>query len=241
MEDGQVTHPGNQDGSESLGWRAALPAEFKEHEFVKTFTKPGDFVKSALEIKAEHESLKTKLDGAIFRPGEKATAEEVEAYYRAIGKPEKASEYVFPDGDGVKHDPKMVEWAQNVFHQAGLDKDQASAIGKAWDGFVGEMAKADLAAREQAKTEAEAALKAEMGEEKYAHAAELTRRFLKEVATPEDIAFLDESKMGSHPAMIRLVFKLAQKTGDDQSPRGGNPGSTPPKVGMNYESMTDFK
>ena len=244
MDDNSQVNPAGDQGvavnQDTLGWRSALPDEFKEHEFVKTFTKPGDFVKSALEIKTEHEALKTKMDGAIFKPGDDATAEQREAYFRSIGKPEKPTEYEFPKGEGIEHDPKMVEWAQATFHQANLSKEQAGVIGQAWDGFMAQMVKADADAKAKAESDAATAIKQELGEE-YPVAMELTRRMLKETATPEELQYLADSGMGNNPALIRLVFKLAKKTGEDTSPAGNLPKGSSPSIGMNYTSMEQFK
>lgn len=232
---------GNQDAeNQSLGWRSALPDDQKEHEFVKTFTKPGDFVKSALEIKADRDALKGKFDGAIFKPDDQATLEQREAYYRAIGKPEKATEYEFPKTEGVEHDPKMIEWAQSTFHAANLTKDQAKAVSQAWDGFATAIAKADQEAKTKARTEAETALKAELGDQ-YPVAAELTKRLLTKHAKPEDLTFLEEGGIGNHPALIRLIFDLAKKTGEDLGVQGSVHKEDPPKVGMNYTSMDSLK
>lgn len=79
---------GDQGQNTSLGWRAALPDEFKEHEFVKNFQKPGDFVKAAIEIKTERDSLKSRLEESIPRLPKDASPEEVEVFYRSIGMPE---------------------------------------------------------------------------------------------------------------------------------------------------------
>lgn len=241
MEDSQVNLNGDQGGQDgNLGWRAALPDEFKEHEYVKTFQKPGDFVKSALEIKTEHESLKTKMEGALFKPGENATQEEREAFYRGIGKPEKATEYDFPTVEGAENDPRMVEWAQKTFHAANLNKDQAAQIGKSWNEFMAAMVKADTEAKEKAKAEAETKIKTELGEQ-YDEAFELSRRLLSENATPEELAFLDESGAGNSPVIAKLIFKLAKLTGEDKSlQRGGNP-KDQTRVGMNYTTMEGFK
>lgn len=230
----QANQDQNQNQNESLGWRAALPSEFKENEFVKTFTKPGDFVKSALEIKADRDALKTKVDGAIFKPDEKATPEQKEAYYRALGKPEKSTEYEFPKGEGVEHDPKLTDWAQKTFHSANLDKGQAKVIGQAWDGFIGEMAKANDEAVKVAKTNAETAIKKELGAE-YPVAVELAKRMLNKYTKPEEKAFFDESGMGNHPVLIRMLFDFAKKTGEDVGIPAATFQGEKPKEGIVYD------
>jgi hypothetical protein len=243
-ENDQVNPSGNQDQQvnqdQSLGWRAALPNEFKEHEFVKTFQKPGDFVKSALEIKTERDSLKTKVDGAIFKPGEKATDAEVSAYHKAIGVPEKPTDYEFPKAQGMEHDPKMIEWAQKTFHAAHLPKESAAVISQAWDGFIQGMAKAEVDARKKATDEATATLKKELGAD-FDKSIELTRRLLSEKATKEELKHLEDTGLGNDPMLIRLIVKLAKATGQD-SALGGNPPAGPaPKIGMNYETMKEFQ
>ena len=215
-DDGQVTDGSqNQDGtdSQSLGWRAALPNEFKEHEYVKTFTKPGDFVKSALEIKTERDSLNTKLANAIFKPGEKATPEEITAFHKSLGVPEKATEYEFPKGEGVEHDPKMTEWAKNTFHEAKLSKEQASVMSQRWDAFIQEMGKADVAAVEKELAEVEGKLKEEWKAD-YDVNLELSSRAFKHFAQA------DLKDFKAHPVLIKAFHAIGKTMGEDFSPKG---------------------
>jgi len=239
MENEQVTPPGDQanqnteHNQESLGWRAALPAEFKEHEFVKTFTKPGDFVKSALDIKADRDALKTKVDGAIFKPDEKATPEQWNEYYKALGKPEKPTEYEFPVTEGINRDPKFVEWAQGTFHKIGLPKDMAAKVAAEYDAFALAMERANNEAVVKAKADAETAIKAELGAE-YPVAVELTTRMLGKYLKPEEKAFFDETGMGNHPTLIRMIFDLAKKTGEDLGIRSANTSAEQQPKGFIY-------
>jgi hypothetical protein len=241
LEEGQVNQNGDQGESseQSLGWRAALPDEFKNHDYVKTFTKPGDFVKAALEAKTERDTLNERVKGAIFKPDDKSTPEQREEFYRSLGKPEKPTEYEFPKGEGVEHDPKLTEWAQGIFHQANLNKEQASVISTAWDKFIQGVAQAQAEAAKNARAEAETKIKAEMGD-KYPAAVELTRRFIEKYAKPEELQFLDESGLGNHPILIRMIVDFAQKTGEDTGLIGEKGSGEKPKIGMNYNTMPDF-
>jgi hypothetical protein len=206
---------------QSLGWRAALPDEFKEHEFVKTFQKPGDFVKSALEIKTERDSLKTKLDGAIPKLGEKATDEEKAAYRVAMGVPDKPEAYEFPKLEGLDNDPNMVKWGQNLFHRLGIPKAAGETIAGEWNQFIHGMVQAE---EDLDKKEREDAGKAFRGtftnDEEYNGAVEGVARFWKKVAGEDMTKFTEETGIGNHPTFIKLIYNLAKKAGEDMSPKG---------------------
>ena len=236
MEGDQVTDPNvdpNQDQTVSLGWRAALPDELKEHEFVKDFTKPGDFVKSALEIKTEHDALKAKMENAIVKPGENATDEEKAAYLKSLGVPDKPEEYELPKSDGVEHDEKMVEWAKNTFHQAGLNKDQAAVISQAWDGFVQGLEQSIQEHETQVLTDTETKLKEEWKSD-YDKNFELSKRAFTKFAGA------DLAEFNVHPVLVRAFFEVGKAMGEDTSPPGTPPGEPPPGIGMNY-NMPKFE
>ena len=209
----QVKPEGDQ-GQSGLGWRAALPDEFKEHDLVKNFQKPGDFVKSAIEIKTERDALSKKLEGAIPKLTEDSTQEERDIFYQSLGRPEKADGYEF---EGEALDPKTAQWAKDTFFKAGLNKEQAKAIQTQWDSFMGEMVKAEVESRKAAVAETEAKLKTEWGD-KYDLRVERIRRFWKKHSGEEIDNFVNESKIGNDPRLLSLLDKLAEVTGEDLSP-----------------------
>lgn len=229
----------NQDQSQSLGWRAGLPDDLKSHESFTPYKTVGEFAKAHIETAGKVSELEGKLGSAIFKPGDDATPEQREQFYRSIGKPEKPDAYEFPKAEGIEHDPKMVEWAQKTFHEANLNTDQAKAVSQAWDGFMGQMAKADQEARERAVKEAETSLKTEWGAD-YDKNCELAKRAFKTFADTELIAFLDESKLGNAPLLSKAFAKIGKLMGEDTGLSGATFKGEPPKVGMNYESMQDF-
>lgn len=227
------TNQNNQTNSDSLGWRAALPDEYKNHDFVKTFTKPGDFVKSALEIKTERDGLKTKMDGAIFKPGEGAKQEEISAFYKSLGVPEKSADYEFPKGEGVEHDENMISWARDTFHKANLTKDQAGVISQAWDGFIQGMANAKDESNKKAVEESTKQLKAEWGAD-YDKNLEFTKRGWKKFTDTEFDKFCEETGTGNHPLLIKFIHKIGKAMGEDFSPAGSQQRSWATKEGLIY-------
>ena len=246
---GDGTGTGAGTGQEGL-WRAQLPADLKENATFTPYKTLGDFAKAHLETVGKAADLdgkvvkmtelEAKLSGAIFKPDDKATPEQREAYLTALGRPAKPTEYAFPKTEGIERDPKFVEWAQNTFHKIGLSKEMGEQVAAHYDAFALEMANANKVVVEKAKTEAETKLKAELGAN-YPAAVELTKRFLTKHAKPEEMAFLDESGMGNHPAMIRMVVAFAKLTGEDISIQGAGPKGDASKPGMNYTTMGEFK
>lgn len=230
MPEDQVNQNGDQDQS-NLGWRAALPDEYKQHEFVKTFQKPGDFVKSAIEIKTERDTLKTKLESSIPKLSDKATDEEKAAYYKAIGRPDKAEEYEFA-GDGL--DPKIVGWAKDTFYKNGLSKEQAKNVQASFNEFVTASENARVESMKTEATAAEEKLKTELGD-KYPEQIELAKRTWQKLSDAEFDSFVNETKIGNDARMIRFILKVAKLTGEDKSPAASPSTKGKPAPGIVYD------
>lgn len=231
-----VTPQGNQDPP-ALGWRAALPDEYKEHEFVKTFQKPGDFVKTAIEIKADRDSLKTKLENSIPKLAADAKPEEQEAYYKALGRPDKPEGYEL---DGDHQDEKTVAWARNAFHKAGLNGTQAKTLSAEWNGFIASMVAAETETRQKEREAADAKLKTELGD-RYDGSIEGVRRAWKKFTDTEFDAFVNETKIGNDPRLIRFMLKVSKAIGEDTSPAGSPPKGKDAVKGIVYDKSPDPK
>ncbi len=245
MAENDQVNPSGDQGNQVPGWISGLPDEFKNHEYLKTFQKPGDFVKTALGFKSESEALKTKLGDAIFKPGENATDEEKTAYYKALGVPEKPTDYEFAKAEGIETDPKMVEWAQGLFKKANLTKEQGQLISAEWNGFVKGLTDAQVEANkaeevkiEAARNEAETKLKTEWGAE-YDGNVEFVKRGFKKFSNEEFNAFVDRTGIGNDPGFIKFIYNVGKTMGEDFSPRGGTTPKPNKASGFQYD-MPDF-
>jgi hypothetical protein len=244
-EESQVIPQGDQGTIQPAGWISALPDEYKNNDYVKTFQKPGDFVKSALEIKTERDTLNGKLGNAIFKPGENATPEEMAAYHKALGVPDKPDEYEFAKLEGQEHDPKFTEWAKGVFGEAKLTKAQATTISQKWGEYVkaqteimAQQAATEKADSEKAIKETTAKLQTEWGA-KYNENIELVKRGFQKFSNKEFNSFCDETGIGNNPDFIRFIFNVGKAMGEDFSPKGSNSLIPEKKSGFQY-TMPDF-
>lgn len=228
---GAAGDQGGQQGSgDSLGWRAGLPVEYRDHEHVKGFTKVGDFVKSAIDLKTEHTGLQGKLANAIIKPGENATSEERSAYLKSLGVPESPDGYEFPAVEGIQQNEQMTAWARGVFHKHGIPKEAAAGISQEWDRFMLEMDKAHQEAVQNGMKEADTQLRDEWKGD-YDKNIEVTKRGFQafEKVVPGFAEFLDQTtpagvKIGNDPRMLKVFNAIGKAIGDDLS----FPGATPP-------------
>lgn len=226
---------GSGHGAEGLGWRAGLPDDLKENEVFTAHKTVGELGKAHLEVLGKAKDFEGKLKGAIFKPGDNASSEEVAAFRKGIGVPDKAEDYVFSEVEGVKNSPETIQWARGVFHKAGLNKDQAGIIGSSWNDFVKQMGEAQDKSLKEAEEAAVKKAKEELGgEEGYKNASELVTRLLKETATEGELQHLQDSGVGNDPVVVRLIFNMAKKTGEDLSPKGKSKGGSG-KKGFIYD------
>jgi hypothetical protein len=248
MESNEGNTEGNTTGgvtgaAEGL-WREQLPADLKGNETFTSYKTLGDFGKAHIETVGKVKELEGKvatiadlegkLSGAIVKPGENATPEQIDAYHKSIGKPEKPTDYNFPVLEGMERDPKFTEWAQNTFHQIGIPKEMGEKVAAAYDAFGAALVKAQNEAHQKENQEAEAKVKAELGDQ-YPVALELCKRMLADHATPEEKAFLEKSDIGNNPILARILFKFAKKTGEDVGLQGGNSNRADLKPGIVYD------
>ena len=237
-------------------WLAQLPDDLKTNETLTGFETLGDFAKSHLETvgkvsafdgkTTEYEGkitdLNTRLENSIPRLADDSDDAAKAAYRKALGVPDSADGYEFTKADGVEHDEKMLGWAKDVFHQAGLSAEQANSVSQAWDKFMPEMGQAMADAEEADRLAgvetAETALKEEWKGD-FDKNKELTKRGYDafEKAAPgfkdllDSVDVKDGLKLGNDPRMLKVFFAIGKAIGDDFSFPSGKPPGTPPQDG----------
>jgi len=217
----QIGDQGQQDQS-SLGWRAALPDEFKEHEFVKDCQKPGDFVKRAIETKTDRDTLKARLENSIPKLSENSTKEEIAEYNRLLGIPSKPEDYKFEKPkdlpEGLEYQDSVVSWWGQIAHKVGLSDSAAKAIFAEYNQMAitayTEQAKAMAANTEKENQAAQASLKEKWGTE-YDKNHELAIRCVKQFGGEDFGKKVIEHGLGNDPAFLEFMVNVAKVFKDD--------------------------
>lgn len=208
--------PGNQQ-TQAPGWLAGLPSELRDNEAFKPYKTVGDFAKAHLETATKARDLEGKLKNSIPKLGDNATQEERNQFFNSLGRPEKPDGYELEGGDKDK-EAVLAPWKAD-FHELGLTASQAKGLKAKWDGRINGLIEQHEAKVKAEIAEADGKLKTEWGD-KYPANLELVQRFWKKETDSEfDKAFASESS-ANRSSMMRFLFKMAAKTGEDMSQSG---------------------
>lgn len=169
-----------------------------------------------------YDGLVKKLgSNPIVVPGEAATQAEKDAFNTRInqvrGVPESADKYEvtvpkeLPEGF-IK--PETMKGMMDVFHKAGVGKDQAHAIMNAYFSEETQAYNDTLARVTQEKTTAETALKEKWGD-KYQENLDATNAFFAKYTTPEEAKAI-ESRYGNDPVLTEMLYNLSLKSAEDR-------------------------
>ena len=116
----------NADGGLAENWREALPEDIRNERCLDSIKTVGTLAKSFVSAQ--------KMIGAnkIALPGENATPDEIDAFHRALGRPDKQEAYSVEGielPDGIELDDQMVEGFREYAFKHGMSqKDFAEAI-----------------------------------------------------------------------------------------------------------------
>jgi hypothetical protein len=212
----ETVTPGNQQ-TQAPGWLAGLPAELRDNETFKPYKTVGDFAKAHIETATKAKELETKLGNTIPKLGENATQEERAQFFNSLGRPEKPEGYELEGGDQEK-ERVLAPWKQE-FHELGLTAAQAKGLKAKWDGRINGLIEQHQAKAKQEIAEASTKLKTEWGD-KYDANLELVNRFWKKETDSEFDKAFDGESSANRFTMMRFLFKVAAKTGEDTSQAG---------------------
>ena len=139
------------DGKFTDGWKNALPEDLRGEKTLDTFTDLTGAMKMLVgSVK------KIGMKGVIV-PGEKATPEEKDAFFKALGRPDAPADYKIEVPKGLEdyYDKDYMEGVRKGFHKIGLTQAQAGGILAMYDRMVKEGMAREAAEEEVAHAKAE--------------------------------------------------------------------------------------
>ncbi|MEC5161716.1 MULTISPECIES: hypothetical protein [unclassified Janthinobacterium] len=170
----------------------------------------------AVAAPEQHAPADAPTDAPADKPAEDAAP-------KAADKPTAPEKYEFKAVDGAEFDPAVLGEFEGVAKELGLSQDAAQNV---LDKMGPQIAKAQLARIEQAKTQWADSAKTdkEFGGEKFAENLSVAKKALDAFGTPALTQLLNDSGLGNHPEVIRMLYKAGQKiSGSSFVTGGGSP------------------
>lgn len=188
-----------------------LPEDLRENETLSKFKDVGSLGSSYLELQ--------KMVGSRDKiPTEESTEEEVNSFYNKLGRPESPDAYDIkvPDegGTGMKYDQKLYADFLQTAHQSGLTNKQAQDAIDFYAKMNEESSINSEAQMQQAKVDAETALKKEWGVKEYDRNLAISRRAFNRFADDDLKKFVQESGVSNNVSLIRFLHKIGKSFSD---------------------------
>jgi hypothetical protein len=169
------------------------------------------------------ESLPEDLRGSEQLKGFDSAEKLARAHIETLGKlpvvPDKPEAYTLTIPEGHPVNPELVGQFQKWAHEAGLSQDQAAKIGQ---NYIAAEA-AIIAQMQKADNEAQAAIKTEWAD-KFDSNLAVAQKAVVQFCTPEEQKFLEESRLGNNPVLVRMFHRIGQAMSEDKlaaSAQGG--------------------
>lgn len=146
----QVPATGNEPAAPvAIDFATIIPAEYKDVPWVKDTKDIPSLFKRTSDLMTEI----GKRPAGI--PQDNAKPEEIAAFNKAWGVPDKPEDYKLsdPPKEVGPANPEFQAAIKNMFHKAGISAKQAAALEKDWNALTVEMVKKNGAQAEQADTD----------------------------------------------------------------------------------------
>lgn len=243
--DASLSNQGNANGDN--GGVATMPTWMEQLENDLKADKELSQFKNISELGKTYIDLKGKTTGLIKVPGEKATEEEMVAFKKAIGVPDKPEEYKLAKPSDYPTDMPFDEQLVKNFGETALKLNltppQVQGIYKMFlDYDVGVYKQINQHITENRDKSVNILKNIWKGDTYTANTEETKRSFketLKSINIPTElggadavIKEFDESGFGDHPAMVYFFHALYQKISDDKFIGGGLSGTPKSEPGM---------
>lgn len=198
--------------TQPASWRDSLPEDIRDSPSLKDFKGPEDLAKSYLAVQP--------LIGAdkIVKPGKDATPEQIDAYYKKLGRPDQPDGYKLPEQlpEGITPeglDEGKVDHMRKVAHANGLTDQQFADLARGMLEYEAGFIKQSEQARSESAQQNVAKLHQEWGTafDQNVELADNGASF----AHPELVDVLKQAGINTHPVVMEAMRKIGKTMAQD--------------------------
>lgn len=205
---GTTTNGTTASGSTTTSWRDTLPEELKNDMKLSQFKDVGDLAKA---YQHAHSLIGKK---GVIVPGEKASDQEWEHFFKSVGRPD-LDKYEVAAPKDKKVNPELVAKFKEAAHKTGLLPKQAQKVLEFYVEQEHEASVQAAAMTAKQRTEGVEALKKEWGQG-WDKNVSLAKLAVKEVGGDEFAKYLEETGLGDDTRLIQVMAKVGALLGEDK-------------------------
>ena len=179
-----------------------LSEDLQSNDTLSKFKDVGSLGNSYVELQ--------KLVGSRVKvPTGDSTEEDINSFYNQIGRPESPEKYSI-DLPSDSYPQEVIQSFLKEAHASGLTNKQAQAAINFYNTIETDGQINSDAAMQQAKVDAESALKKEWGPTEYAKELAVSRRAFNRFADDDLKAFVNETGVTNNVAMIKFLNRIGK-------------------------------
>lgn len=185
-------------------FRDSLPEEYRTDPAFKNFQTPEDIYRSY-----KHAASMVGMDKSyvIRKPKGDATPEEMNDYYKQLGRPEKPEEYVVPEN--VKINDKMAASLRSELHALGVPQEHFSGIVKYMAKVADETATESEKEYNERVEQAQQQLKQDFGQA-YEQKIAIAREAVNRAGGEPLMELLKETGMINNPTFVKALAQWGE-------------------------------
>lgn len=206
-------------------WLAGLPEDIRGEPSLAQIN--GKDWTEAGPVLAKNYVNAQKLVGTdrVQSPQASWTDKEWDSWYNKGGRPEKPDSYQVPGDlkfeEGVKLDDAKMGAAKAHFHKLGLNPRQAEGMIRYYTEALNGTTREQRTREEASVAEANNRLRAEWGD-KFDENKDLAQGVIRKYGSPELVEFLNTSRLGDNPHLIKVFQQIGKLVSEDVSRGGGS-------------------
>ena len=216
-------------------WAATLPDDIKPIVSSKGWKDPADAIRSYTNLEKTLGQKRLPAPAADWKP------EQYDSFYKELGRPDKSDDYKVPEHkfpDGINFDESRIKEAKAMLHRHGLTPRQAEGLLKDHFETISKDAEATFEARKRDEEAAVFKLKDEWKGD-YDVNLKTAKDALAKFGDEEAVKYLNETGLGNHPAMVKMLAKIGKGMLEDTAKgKAQQPGGPPDAAAARVEIDT---
>jgi|TARA_R110000803_G_scaffold107669_2_gene175811 hypothetical protein len=188
--------------SEATWQTQYLSEDLQANDTLSKFKDVGSLGNSYVELQ--------KLVGSRVKvPTDESTEEDINSFYTQVGRPDTPENYAI-DLPSDNYPPEVIQSFLKEAHASGLTNKQAQSAINFYNSIETDGQINSEAAMQQAKVDAESALKKEWGPTEYAKELAVSRRAFNRFADDDLKAFVSETGVTNNVSMIKFLNRIGK-------------------------------